>query len=256
MSQRTRALIALVASAALLLGSGIAFAMARSSGVGTEIDLASQPTASVLATPSPAAGAEPTPAAASRGADRESTTAATQPAQPPAVPPGVTEETARVDATQIVIPDDPEPPRQIRIDSIGLDVPVLATGVQGDGQMQIPDDVEEMGWYKFGAAPGDETGSAVIAGHVDSFEYGIGPLARLPQVAVGDTITVDGPGDGAHRYEVVDVTRYVKADLPTQEIFDPEVSHRLVVITCGGRYVGGTIGYEDNIVVIAEPRDA
>lgn len=255
MSQRTRALVALVASVALLLGSGIAFALSQSGGVGEDLDRS----VSFTPTPSPVpedSADDDAPEAASQPPTGSADAAPEAPSPDDPAPTWATDETTRVDATEIVIPRAPEPPRQITIDSIGLSVPVLATGVQGDGQMEIPDNVAEMGWYEFGAAPGDDVGSAVIAGHVDSFEFGVGPLARLPEVAVGDRVVVEGPGPEPHVYEVTEATRYLKADLPTDVIFAPDVPHQLVVITCGGRYVGGTTGYEDNIVVVATPVDA
>ena len=34
---------------------------------------------------------------------------------------------------------------------------------------------------------------------------------------------------------------------------DTEGENRLVLITCGGKFVGGQLGYEDNIITVAEP---
>ena len=34
---------------------------------------------------------------------------------------------------------------------------------------------------------------------------------------------------------------------------DKEGENRLVLITCGGQFVGGALGYEDNIITVAEP---
>ncbi len=55
------------------------------------------------------------------------------------------------------------------------------------------------------------------------------------------------------RYQVTSVERITKAALPVDRLFDPDVAHRLVVVTCGGRYLPDAGGYEDNIVVIAKP---
>jgi hypothetical protein len=38
-------------------------------------------------------------------------------------------------------------------------------------------------------------------------------------------------------YEVTSVERFQKAALPVDRLFDPDVAHRLVIITCGGRYL-------------------
>ena len=34
---------------------------------------------------------------------------------------------------------------------------------------------------------------------------------------------------------------------------DSQGENRLVLITCGGKFVGGELGYEDNIITVAEP---
>ena len=36
-------------------------------------------------------------------------------------------------------------------------------------------------------------------------------------------------------------------------INDTDGENRLVLITCGGKFVGGQLGYEDNIITVAEP---
>jgi hypothetical protein len=119
--------------------------------------------------------------------------------------------------------------------------------------MELPDDPRTIGWYQFGALPGDPRGSAVLGGHVDSQRYGTGPLARLASVQDGARITVTGADGQRFRYRVTSVERITKAALPVDRLFDPEVPHRLVIITCGGRYLPDSGGYEDNIVVIADP---
>jgi hypothetical protein len=69
-------------------------------------------------------------------------------------------------------------------------------------------------------------------------------------------MTVAGPDGEPLDYEVTDVQRIPQAVLPTDEIFREDGPHQLVVITCGGRYLPDAGGYEDNIVVTAQPVDA
>ena len=52
---------------------------------------------------------------------------------------------------------------------------VAAMGVAEDGQMALPPDPRTIGWYRYGAGPGDRVGSVVLGGHLDSREYGVGP---------------------------------------------------------------------------------
>lgn len=157
------------------------------------------------------------------------------------------------DAGVIAAQEPVTPPARLHIPRLGVHMPIAATGVLEDGQMQLPDDPDEIGWYRFGALPGDPRGSAVLGGHVDSRRYGVGPLARLAAVRNGDSIAVSTPDGTTVRYRVTSVERISKAGLPTEELFDPDSRPRLVVITCGGRYLPEAGGYEDNVVVIARP---
>ena len=63
----------------------------------------------------------------------------------------------------------PAPPVRLLIPDVDIDMPVGPVGVGEDGQMSVPDDVDAVGWYKFGAAPGATAGAAVLASHVDSW---------------------------------------------------------------------------------------
>ena len=42
----------------------------------------------------------------------------------------------------------------IRLLQLGVDAPVLPVGVDGRGEMAVPDDVRTVGWYRFGPRPG------------------------------------------------------------------------------------------------------
>jgi sortase (surface protein transpeptidase) len=243
MTPRSRALVAFVASAALVVASGVAWAATRSSGVGLDVER-------VTASGAAADGV------ASRGPQRPVAPAATdlEPAAGDERRPGrQTPDIPVMDATDITIPAPVPAPRSLRLPSVDVTMPVIATGVARDGQMELPDDPSQIGWYRFGAAPGDRRGSAVLAGHVDSIDEGAGPLARLASVSVGERVVVTD-GDGARlTYRVTDVQRIAKAALPVDRIFRPDGRHRLVIVTCGGRYLPDAGGYEDNIVVSARP---
>ena len=66
-----------------------------------------------------------------------------------------------------------------------------------------------MGWYRFGPTPGAESGgSVVIAGHLDSKRFGLGPLARLRDVEVGQPIEVTLADGATSTYTVVGVERF------------------------------------------------
>lgn len=226
MKSRTNALVTLVLSVALLAVTGLLWLDRDPPGLGLQVPLAGPSTLERAPTAPP----DNPRAAASK---------------PQPVP--------RRDATRIIPVDQADPPRQVRIPSLRLTMPIVATGVLDDGRMELPDDPEQIGWYRFGSGPGERRGSVVLAGHVDSVRHGVGPLARLGSIQEGARITVIAADGSPIRYRVSGVERVRRADLPTERLFDPGSRTRLVIITCGGRYRGGSAGYEDNIVVLARP---
>ncbi len=144
------------------------------------------------------------------------------------------------------------PPTRVRLDSVGIDAPVRPVGVQSDGQMQLPDDPKVLGWYRFGEAPASGRGATVLAGHLDSLRYGIGPLVRLRDLSLGDTFSVT-LGDGiTEEYVVQQVRRFDRQGLPDQ-LFARTGRERLHLITCGGAYDRDNGGYQQNLVVTAFP---
>ena len=57
------------------------------------------------------------------------------------------------------------------VNAVGIDLKAGALG--------IPADIKKVGWWRDGAAPGDETGTVLIAGHVDSAKKGAGAFYAL-----------------------------------------------------------------------------
>ncbi|MGY2126826.1 class F sortase [Blastococcus sp. SYSU DS0617] len=155
------------------------------------------------------------------------------------------------DAAPSATPSAPAPVR-ISVPSQGVDAPVDAVGIAADGQMELPEDVSRVGWYRFGPVPGED-GSAVLAGHVDDREQGPGALFPLEDAAVGDEITVTDAAGTATRWRVVSRELITKQVLPLERIFARDGAPRLTVITCGGPFLPEFRSYRDNVVVVAEP---
>lgn len=124
-----------------------------------------------------------------------------------------------------------------------------------DGVLEVPEQVDRVGWWDGSALVGDPYGSTVVAGHVDSAAQGLGVLAGLLSAAPGDVVTVEGDG-GSARYRVSSVEAVPKAALATaSEALDQTGAHRLVLITCTGRFDPLRRSYDDNLVVTALPED-
>jgi hypothetical protein len=155
------------------------------------------------------------------------------------------------DAAPQALPALPAPVR-LTVPARGVDAAVDAVGVEPDGQMTIPAEVDRVGWYRFGATPG-EAGSAVIAGHVDSRTQGLGAMAPLRTAEPGDEVLVTDATGQTVPWRVVSRELLSKQALPLDRLFSREGAPRLTLITCGGPFLPELGSYRDNVVVVAEP---
>lgn len=167
----------------------------------------------------------------------------------PAPTPSASVPVVRATPTPPPVPS-PEPTALVLPD-LGVDMPVDPVGVQADGAMEIPTDPAVAGWYRFGPAPADAAGATVIAAHVDSRVYGLGPLARLRDAQPGQQVSVTDAAGTITTYIVESVTYIPRAQLPVDELFSREGPRSLVVITCGGSFDERTRSYSDNVVLVA-----
>lgn len=177
---------------------------------------------------------------ATGAADRPSPTP-----QPAAEPPEATAPKATEPVAGVV-------PARLTVPRLDIDAPVIPTGVAADGQAEIPEDIRRVGWYRYGPPAGASAGSTVIVGHVDSFDQGKGALYPLRQAREGDRILV-ASASGDLEYRVTSVVRYDKVGLPVTDLFRRDGAPVLTVITCGGPYNRSLGGYQQNLVVTAEP---
>lgn len=145
-------------------------------------------------------------------------------------------------------------PVTLRIPAIGVEAPVKPAGVEADGEMEVPGNVTEVGWYKYGSAPG-ESGSAVLAAHVDLAGSGPGVFFDLRLVEPGDIILVDLDDDTTLTYRAEARTVYDKDDLPIEAIFSRQGPQILTLVTCGGGFNRSLRSYDSNVVVYAVPLD-
>ena len=121
-----------------------------------------------------------------------------------------------------------------------------------DGVLPVPEGVREAAWW--GAALDGGAGATVLAGHVN-WRGATGPFAELWQAKLGDQVTVVDKDGRVFTFRVRQLVTVHKDQLPAraQELFGQDGEHRLVLVTCGGRWVGGADGYEENRIVIADP---
>ncbi len=151
-----------------------------------------------------------------------------------------------------VVQRGPEPVT-IRIPDLGIGgSAVRPVGVEPNGEYEVPR-ASEVGWYRYGSAPG-EPGSSVLAGHI-AYDGENGVFSNLAGVEVGATVEVILADGVSLDYEIVELATYQKTELPFDDIFDESGPDRVVLITCGGTFNPNIRSYDSNVVAYAEPVD-
>ncbi|NNC41814.1 MAG: class F sortase [Acidimicrobiia bacterium] len=141
-------------------------------------------------------------------------------------------------------------PVGLRIPALDKVASVIPAGVEPNGDMEVPANVDDVAWYKYGSAPG-EPGSAVLAAHVDLAGQGPGVFFGLRDLEPGSTIYVDFDDGTTGVYEAKARKTYQKEDLPSDAIFSREGPSVLTLITCGGDFNRSLRRYDSNVVVYA-----
>ncbi|MFJ8133042.1 class F sortase [Streptomyces hydrogenans] len=149
----------------------------------------------------------------------------------------------------------PAPPRSVEIPRVDLNAPVVPVGVDRNGAAQVPADPGRAGWYRFGPAPGERAGSAVLMGHVDSRSGDLGEFAALAGVRAGDAVLVRRDGAPPVSYRVASRATVDKSELPASA-FARSGPPVLTLITCAPPYDPDGGGYLRNLVVTAVPLPA
>lgn len=143
-------------------------------------------------------------------------------------------------------------PITLEIPTIDVASEVVPVGVDADQQVVIPEDISQVGWYRFGATPGTGIGSSVIVGHRDGRNYGVGAFYDLGRLGIGDPISVTNEAGTQITYEVTGVESIKKSKLPFRELFRETGEETLTLISCIGYFEPG-VGYDANIIVSATP---
>jgi LPXTG-site transpeptidase (sortase) family protein len=145
-------------------------------------------------------------------------------------------------------------PASVEIAGAGA-APVGLANVADDGSLDVPKDVDELGWWIGSKPMGADSGVTLIAGHVDSAVAGLGYFAKLTELQEGDPITVvDGLGE--KWAFTVDRTEQISKTALPQDVFDTDGDRKLVLITCGGDFDAAKGSYVDNYIVYATPAAA
>lgn len=144
-------------------------------------------------------------------------------------------------------------PTRVRAPQLGVNARVAQAGINlRKGELAVPADIKRAGWWRDGAAPGDQNGATLIAGHVDSAKRGAGAFFGLKRAKAGQRVQVTTANGRTRSYRITSVSKVLKDRLPAS-IYSLKGRERLVLVTCGGPFDQSTGHYEDNIIVTAVP---
>jgi LPXTG-site transpeptidase (sortase) family protein len=158
-----------------------------------------------------------------------------------AVPTGPIAAVPRPNAPPVAVPV------ALTIPSIGVQTPLIRLGLTASGTLQVPPTASVAGWYTGSPRPG-AIGSAVIAGHIDSY-LGPGIFFRLDLLRPGDRVYVRRADGTLAVFRVTSVQMYAKDQFPTSTVYGPAPDPELRLITCGGVFDPALRSYLSNVVV-------
>lgn len=152
-------------------------------------------------------------------------------------------------ATPTPTPPTP-PPSTLSIPKIQVVAPIHEVGTDLDGRMELPQDINTVGWYGPGYKPG-EIGNAVIAGHLDSTTGEGAIFYNLKLIEPGDEIISIDQNGKEYKFIVNEKTIYPYDQVPIDSIFGKSTEKRLNLITCTGTWSPVEKNYSQRMVITA-----
>jgi LPXTG-site transpeptidase (sortase) family protein len=140
-------------------------------------------------------------------------------------------------------------PARLVIPSINVDTEIEYVGVTEKGLMDVPKNVNNVGWFKFGPRPG-EIGSAVVAGHVDN-EFGKPAVfSDLSKLKRGDKLYIKDD-KGINITFVVRESRVYNSGY-AEDVFSSNDGIHLNLVTCDGVWDSSKKSYTKRLVVFTD----
>lgn len=141
-------------------------------------------------------------------------------------------------------------PVHISIPKAKVDTNIVEVGITKKGNLDVPNNYTEVGWYKYGKRPG-QIGSTVLDGHVDNGAKVPGPFKHLRDLKVGDEISVTMSDGSVFNYRVQVSEVYDTTKFPGEMVFNQTGDEYLKIITCHGKYVASKKTYDKRLIVTA-----
>lgn len=155
------------------------------------------------------------------------------------------------------------PPASIDVPAIGAHSSLVPLGLKADGSLDVPDvkhpqqasyfcvvDIDPGKVCSNGVVPG-QPGPAVVVGHIDGAKQK-GVFYSLPKVKVGDTATITEADGKVLTFSAYRVLNIAKTQFPASVVYGDTVGPELRLISCTGEFIGGQMGYANNIIIFMQ----
>ena len=142
-------------------------------------------------------------------------------------------------------------PVRLEIDQYGINIELTPLGVNSAGQLEVPTNPSEGGWYYKSAKPGEE-GNVLINAHYDDAYGRPAAFFNLKSVKVNDTVVLVDSYDRQFPYRVTEVYYISIYDENRVERLLESQGHSLTLVTCGGFWVPNMGTYNQRLVVKAQ----
>lgn len=149
-------------------------------------------------------------------------------------------------------PAEPVPaPASVTIPAIGASSTLVGTGVNPDGTAEVPpvEQPEQASYYRPGVNPG-AVGRAVVMAHVNGAGRP-GLFVDLHELEQGDAVEITRVDGEVERFQITRVESFPKDEFPTGQVWGPTHARELALVTCGGEFIGGDVGYAENVIAFA-----
>lgn len=134
-------------------------------------------------------------------------------------------------------------PARLVIPSIGLDASIESMGINTEGEIDVPSGTtNSVGWYKYGAKPGQK-GAAILDAHV------FAAFEKLQYVQAGADMYIITSDNAMLHFVVVKKITYALSQITSEHLFASLAEHSMNLITCAGSLTPDRSTYDSRLVV-------
>jgi LPXTG-site transpeptidase (sortase) family protein len=141
-------------------------------------------------------------------------------------------------------------PVSIQIPKLRVEARVIYLGVTRTGDMDIPTNIADTGWYKGSALPGYK-GTSVIAGHINGQQGEPAVFSGLSSLVTGDKVIITDSNNRTTVFIVRETRNYNQNEKP-EEVFNSMSGTHLNLITCYGAWDSTAHEFAERLVVFTD----